>query len=289
MKNKQKISVPFRSVPFRSVPFRSVPFRSVLLFFFLVNNLTLFGQYHEIPVGNDYPESVLYSELYETGNGCGFPPTIYGYSASINMLTIDYTIKSRGDGNGPFRVLKYEYWLTDPNSGSESKEAETFESDVSGGQVTNSILTPQYGGSRDIPRTLRSGQYRVKLVVSYNFSSPPSSLDTRLLSQLKKNGGAASTVFDATPPPQFSQDITVDPNFACFNFIACQKIDDFRVEFTPNGDFIFANVSPAANYQFAWDESPNLQNYQRIGVNTDNVRVFKKYFIMMALLILMSI
>jgi Secretion system C-terminal sorting domain len=215
------------------------------------------------PPQNDLP---IYSDVYSTGNKCPSRPTIIGSRAGVGSLFFDYNITSLGDASAPvFRGVTYQYWRQNSN-GPETLEATTIEADAASALGINRVI--RYGGVGDIPLTLSSGYYKVKLLASYQFASPPSSSSTRLTIKVNKGAGEI-TRYDQLSPPQFSPNITVDDNFACFDFIACQQIaDNLIVNTTANGDFISATVTPQANYQYIWTTLAYVPNVPGSGSTT---------------------
>ena len=200
------------------------------------------------------------------------------FSDRRGAVTRTYTLESTAPPSPTmastvaFRTLTYVYLLQvlDSNgnpTGAETEVATRIENEASGPMGDTRTIT--FGGSADIP-LLETGKYRVRLIVSYEFLPRPLPTDTRLTVQFQSNSSIV-TRFDDFPPTNGTE-IVVEENFICFDYIACQRVSNFSVAITSNGDFISANITPVGNYQFFWSESVNPNNtlWRQLNTNVDN-------------------
>lgn len=244
--------------------------RLVLFLLFCANALTLWGQYQTANPLEEEPESLRFMDKYiRLGDPCAPIPI---FSDRRGNVTRTYTIESTAPSMVSavaFRTLTYVFFLQDldPNgnpTGAETEVARRIENEASGPMGDTRTIT--FGGSVDIP-LLVTGRYRVRLIASYEFLPEPLPSDSRLDIRFQDNSGTVTRFNNFLPAN--NTEIVIDENIVCFDFIACQKITDFSVNVTPNGDFISANVTPAGNYQFSWKHSPRPINTLFTGLNTN--------------------
>jgi hypothetical protein len=252
--------------------------------------LTLFSQVeYEFPSDDEgfSPLAVPFKDKFiHTTNDCY---TNIIRSTDLGGLVFSYSIvtsappRPSNNSLGASRHLMYVFMKQIGNTGFEQEVARTYESEATQQMGTGSVNIPEqtltiyFGGSNDIPKEkLTTGKYRIKLVVNYEFL-PRTSVrnDDLLIVESQRTISNIETRFNGFPPPNpvdendRRSDIVIDETFACIDYIACQQITDFRVDYTQNGDFIFGNISPQGNYQIGWTQAPGEGNFTGVLTNPD--------------------